>query len=227
MKKCENCGVILDDVMTECPLCRHNSNGKEEIKKPADLLEVTRRETIKYTWELSIIVCISGIAVSIALNLLFGKTISWSLYPATSILWTWITITILLYLRKRPLSAIILLMTNTLGMLLLFNAFDTKINWFIPVGMPVTVVLFLLMAIVFYLSSLARYKGFNVLAIIFLATNILCISIEVFLDLSLGGSVNIRWSAVVSAALVPISGVLMFLHYRLKKGRRLDSFFHI
>lgn len=226
INRCEKCGVILDDELTSCPLC--DGNGETDMAgKPGDVLEKNRRESLRYTWELLGIVCISGISVSIALNLLFGKGITWSLYPATSIIWVWVAISIYIYLRKRPFASLTLLLINTLGMLLLFNAFNTNINWFVPVGMPVTIVLFLLSGVVIYLTSVARYKGFNVLAMIFLALNILCIAIEVFINYNISGTIHIKWSAVVSAALVPISVVLMFLHYRLKKGRRLDSFFHV
>jgi hypothetical protein len=226
INRCKKCGVILDDDMTSCPLCDGNGEGNL-AGKPADILEKTRRESLRYTWELLGVVCISGISVSIALNLLLGGGITWSLYPATSIIWVWVAISIFIFLRKRPFVSILLLLTNTLGMLLLFNAFNTNINWFVPVGMPVTIVLFLLTGAVIYLTSLARHKGFNVLAMIFLALNILCIAIEVFINYNISGTIHIRWSAVVSAALVPISAVLMLLHYRLKKGRRLDSFFHL
>ena len=226
INRCKKCGVILDDGLTSCPLCDITGEG-DQAGKPADILEKTRRESVRYTWELLGIVCLSGISVSIALNLLFGKGITWSLYPATSTIWVWVAVSIYIYLRKRPFISLLLLLVNTLAMLLLFNAFNPEINWFVPVGMPVTIVLFFLAGGVIYLASVARHKGFNVLAMIFLAVNILCIAIEVFIDLNHTGEVLIRWSAVVSAALVPIAAVLMFLHYRLKKGRRLDSFFHI
>jgi hypothetical protein len=227
MNKCQNCGIILDEGLTDCPLCGSNSEQSNITVNPATILENARKKSLRHTWELLGVVCLSGISASIALNLLFGGKITWSLYPATSIAWVWIAITISIFIRKKPFMVLILIMMNTLGMLLLFNAMDTKVNWFVPVGMPVTIVLFILIGIVAYFSSIARYKGFNILALAILAVNILCLSIEVFLDLTLKGSVSIRWSAVVSAALVPIVAVLMFLHYRLKKGRRLDSFFHI
>ena len=227
LKKCDKCGVLLDESYDICPLCTPGENFEKAPSRPGEVLKAARSEAVKYAWELSGIVCISGIVITLLLNLLFAGTISWSLYPVTSISWVWISLTIIVFIRRWPFLMLIMLLAGTLGMLVLFNLFDTRINWFIPVAMPVTTVLFILAGLVVYISIKARYKGFNTLAICLIAVNILCISIEVFADLNQTGTVTIRWSAVVSAAILPITAVLMFLHYRLKRGRRLDSFFHV
>lgn len=227
LKKCDKCGVLLDERYEICPLCTPEENFGKPPGRPGDLLKAARAEAAKYAWELSGIVCVSGIVITLLLNLLFAGKISWSLYPVTSISWVWISLTITVFFRRWPFLMLIMLLAVTLGLLVLFNLFDTRINWFIPVAMPVTTVLFILAGLVVYVSDKARHKGFNVLAVSLIAVNILCVSIEVFADLNKSGDVTIRWSAVVSAAILPIAAVLMFLHYRLKRGRRLDSFFHV
>lgn len=227
MKKCEKCGVMLDDGVEICPLCTPDDNNETKSGKPGDVLKAARSEAARYAWELSGIVCFSGVVITLLLNLIFAGTISWSLYPVTAISWVWISLTIIAFVRRWPILMLILLLAGTLCMLVLFNLFDSRINWFVPVAMPVTTILFILTGLVVYLTGKARYKGFNILAISLIAVNILCISIELFADLNLSGRVTIRWSAVVSAAILPIAAVLMFLHYRLKRGRRLDSFFHV
>jgi hypothetical protein len=227
LKKCDKCGVLLDERYDICPLCTPGENYEKSSGRPGEVLKAARAEAAKYAWELSGVVCASGIVITLLLNLLFAGTISWSLYPVTSISWVWISLTIIVFIRRWPFLMLIMLLAGTLGMLVLFNLFDTRINWFIPVAMPVTTVLFILAGLVVYISIKARYKGFNILAVCLIAINILCVSIEVFADLNQTGDITIRWSAVVSAAILPIAAVLMFLHYRLKRGRRLDSFFHV
>jgi hypothetical protein len=54
-----------------------------------------------------------------------------------------------------------------------------------------------------------------------------CIVAEVFIDKYLSDVVDIRWSAIVAVSVLPIALVLLFVHYRMKKGKRLDSYFHV
>ncbi len=227
MKKCDRCGILLDEGLVSCPLC--DTGEKEEVSpsRPRQVLKVSRREAARYLWELSGIVCVTGIVIILLLNLLFTGGVNWSLYPVTSIAWIWLTLTIIMFMNRWPIAMLALLLANTLGMLVLFNLFSSTINWFVPVAMPVTTSLFILAGVVVWLSSIARYRGFNVLGLALVAVNILCIAIEVFADLHINGVVSIRWSAVVTAAIIPVASVLIFLHYRLRRGRRLDSFFHV
>ncbi|MFO7575304.1 MAG: hypothetical protein R6W67_09125 [Bacteroidales bacterium] len=227
MKKCDKCGVLLDEGFDSCPLCTPGETEEYTPSRPQELLKVSRKETARYMWELSGIVCASGVVIILLLNLLFAGGINWSLYPVTSISWIWLTLTIIMFMNRWPFGMLLLLLVNTLVMLILFNIFSSTINWFVPVAMPVTTVLFILAGIVVWISTVAKYKGFNVLALSLIAVNILCVTIEVFADLHINNVVSIRWSAVVSAGIIPVASVLMFLHYRLRRGRRLDSFFHV
>jgi hypothetical protein len=73
----------------------------------------------------------------------------------------------------------------------------------------------------------ARFKGFNILAIIFLSAAGFCILTEIILDKYMRGFVDIRWSLLAAVSILPIALVLFYVHYRMKKGNKLDSFFHI
>jgi divalent metal cation (Fe/Co/Zn/Cd) transporter len=70
-------------------------------------------------------------------------------------------------------------------------------------------------------------RGLNIIASIFIALSGFCIVTEMVLDKYFNGAVDIRWSLIVSVSILPVALVLFFYHYRLKKGNRLDSFFHI
>jgi hypothetical protein len=77
------------------------------------------------------------------------------------------------------------------------------------------------------LWRVAHLKGFNILAFAFVILSGFCIVSEVFIDKYLYDTVEIRWSAIVAVSILPIALVLLFVHYRMKKGKRLDSYFHI
>jgi hypothetical protein len=230
MKICRNCGVELDDNMDVCPLCNENEeiNTKDKtVIYPSDALSLARKDSRKYAWELSGIVTLSGIIISIMVDLVFGRGLNWSLYSVTSLLYVWSSITIFFFAVKKPFILLPGLLLETLGLLILIDMFDKPIRWFGPIALPITVTFFILIAIVIIIIKIARYKGFNILAVIMLALCLLCLVSEVFIDLAVYGRIEIKWSAIATAALLPVSIVLLFMHYRLKRGRRLDGFFHV
>jgi hypothetical protein len=230
MKICDNCGVELDDNMDVCPLCNDNDEVKitrKTVIYPSDALDLARRDSRKYAWELSGVVTLAGIIISIMVNLVFEKRLSWSLYSVTALLYVWSAITIFFFEVKHPFTLLPGLLLTTLGMLILIDMFDKPIRWFVPIALPITVTFFVLIAVVMSIIKIAKYKGFNILAVILIAFCLWCLTSELFIDLAAFKSINIRWSAIVTAAFLPVSMVLLFMHYRLKRGRRLDSFFHV
>jgi len=89
------------------------------------------------------------------------------------------------------------------------------------------VALFVAAVIIILLWKIAHFRGFNILAIAFLVLSGFCMISEVFIDKYVYARVDIRWSAIVAVSIFPISLVLLFVHYRMKKGKRLDSYFHV
>lgn len=230
MKICENCGVELDDNVNICPLCNDNeedNTGSKTIIYPSDALDMARKDSRKYAWELSGVVTFSGIIISLMVDLVFERGLSWSFYSVNALLYVWSVITIFYFAVRRPYILLPGLLIATLGMLFLIDLTDKSIVWFLPIAMPITVTFFALIVLVVTVSKTARYKGFNILAVIMLAICLFCLGTETFIDLAVKKGILIKWSAVVTAALLPASIVLLFMHYRLKRGRRLDSFFHV
>lgn len=230
MKICKNCGVELDDNIDVCPLCNEDDvtgTKKKSVIYPSDALDNARADSRKYAWELSGVVTISGIVISVMVDLVFEKGLSWSLYSVTTLLYVWSSITIFYFAVKRPFILLPGLLLETLGILILIDLLDRPIRWFLPIALPITIAFFVLVGIIVIIIKSVKYKGFNILADIMLALCMFCLTSETFIDLAVYGKIAIRWSAIVTAALLPLSMVLLFMHYRLKRGRRLDSFFHV
>jgi hypothetical protein len=230
MKICNNCGVELDDNMEVCPLCNENEEIRTKgrtVIYPSDALDLARKDSRKYAWELSGVVTLSGITISLMVDLFFERGLNWSLYSVTALLYVWSAITIFFFAVKKSFILLPGLLLATLGTLILLDMFDKPIRWFVPIALPITLTFFVLIAVVMAIVKIARYKGFNILAVIMLALCLLCLTSELFIDLAAYGSIDIKWSAIATAAFLPVSMVLLFMHYRLKRGRRLDSFFHV
>ena len=224
----------MEEDVSSCPLCGFPV-GKENITEimdksehyPSDIILLHKKETRRHIWELSGIITFSGIVVCTIVDLVIHKNLSWSLYADTSILASWICLTLILLAFRKYFLIVPGLLVSMLTMLFLFNLFSSPVNWFYGIALPVTIALFIAVIIISLLWKVAHFRGFNILAIAFLVLSGFCIISEVFIDKYVSGKVDIRWSAIVAVSILPIALVLLFVHYRMKKGKRLDSYFHV
>ena len=233
-KICPNCGVVLDRGIEICPLCFNDpakgpGKAKEGISPnyPSEILKMNARERAKYNWELSGLIAASGILVSLIVDLVLGKGLSWSLYSVTVITGIWVYITLFVFWLRRPWLLVTGLTLTTLAIQVVIDLLVLPVHWFVILSIPFTISFFILLSLVVILSRRARYKGFNILALAFIGLSIQCFVFEVFTDLYLDGVVSIDWSAITASAIIPFSAILMFIHYRLKRGLNLKSYFHV
>jgi hypothetical protein len=234
MSYCTNCGVELDNDIISCPLCGFTI-GQETVKEknetseyyPSDIILLHKKETRRHIWELSGIISFSGIVVCTIVDFVIHKSLTWSLYADTSILTSWICLTLILLAFRKYFIIFPGLLFSILAMLFMFDLFSPPVNWFPGLGLPITMALFIAVIIITLLWKVAHFRGFNILAIAFLVLSGFCIVSEVFIDNFTTGRVDIRWSAIVAVSIFPIALILLFVHYRMKKGKRLDSYFHV
>ncbi len=231
---CTNCGVELDEGLTTCPLCGFtignvtgNEKREESVHYPSDIISLHKKEKKRYLLELTAIISFSAIAVCSIVDLEISRKMSWSLYADSSVLAAWICVTLILLAYKRYYIVVPGLLITVLLMLFSFDLFNGPADWFFKIGLPITVAAFLFISITLILWHVARFRGFNVLAFAFILLSGFCVVTEVFIDKYLYNTVTIRWSAIVAVSILPIALVLLFIHYRMKKGKRLDSYFHV
>jgi hypothetical protein len=234
MSYCTNCGVELDKGIMSCPLCGFSLGTAENTETadkseyyPSDIILLYKKETRKHIWELSGIISFSGIAVCTIVDLVIHKSLSWSLYADTSIMGSWICLTLILLAFRKYFLIVPGMLLTVLMMQFLFNLFSPPVSWFFGIGLPVTIAFFICASLIILLWKVAHFKGFNILAIAFIVLSGFCIVSEVFIDKFIQNKVDIHWSAIVGVSVLPLALVLLFVHYRMKKGKRLDSYFHV
>ena len=232
MTICFNCGVELDDGLKICPLCGKDSENKSEqeqisVNYHPDVIQLDKKENRRYLWELSGIIAFSGITVCTLLDLLTGKGLDWSLFSDVSIIAAWVILTLYLFLYKRTVAIIILQMLAILIALFFIDLLATGREWFFQVGLPVTVAGFIAAGIVIVLYRAANLKGLNIIASALIALSGYCIITEIAFDKYRNSFVDLQWSLIVAVSVLPVALLFFFFHYRLKKGNRLDSYFHI
>jgi hypothetical protein len=234
MNYCINCGVELDEGLSSCPLCGFNIGNEEyaePIKKPeffpSDIILLHKKETRIHLWELSAIISFSGIIVCSIVDLVIMKKFTWSQYADTSIVASWLILSLSLLAFRKYYIILPGFLITILTMLFLFDLFSPPVDWFFGLGLPVTATLFISSSFVLILWKFAHFKGFNILAFAFFILSGFCVITEMFIDKYLFKAVDIRWSAIVAVSILPIALILLFVHYRMRKGNRLDSYFHV
>ncbi len=229
---CVNCGVGLDDGIKICPLCGKDpenkiEQGPDSDNYPSGIIQLQKKENRRYLWELSGLLAFSGIAVCTILDLLTGKGLNWSLFSDISITAAWVILTLYLFAYKRTLAFVILQMLAILTALYFIDLITPGRDWFFPVGLPLTIAAFIAAGTVIVLYRVVHLKGLNIIASAFIALSGFCIIAEIVFDKYKNGFLDLQWSLIVAVSVLPVALLFFFFHYRLKKGNRLDSFFHI
>jgi hypothetical protein len=232
MTFCINCGVELDDGTEICPLCGQDPlTGSKKADTlfhyPSDIIQLHRKEIRMSLWELSAIIAFSSIAVCTIVDLIITKGLYWSLFADMAIITAWITLTLFLHAYKRTWVIFAGLLLTALSALFVFDYLVHGIKWFFTLGAPLTLAFFISAMIVYILSKAANLKGLNIIAAAIVILAGFCILSEMIIDNHMYGSVHLRWSVIAAISAFPVSILLFYYHYRLKKGKRLNSFFHI
>ncbi|HUW94037.1 MAG TPA: DUF6320 domain-containing protein [Bacteroidales bacterium] len=223
---CKNCGVDLGEGNDSCPLCEGMENNKRVVS-PADVLNISKMQNARQLYELTMLLLSCGIIITIAIDAVFGKGMNWSLFTTTCIGYVMAGITILYFWHRRPYPLIVSGMISTLILLFLIDNMTGHSGWFRTVAGPLAFSLFILSGLVVYLNSLSIYKGLNLIALILIALAIFIIITEYLIDRFNSGLFKPQWSIVTAVSLSIIALILIFVHYRLKRGRSLGRLFHV
>ncbi len=232
MSICVHCGVELDPGLKVCPLCGKNPNtGVEETadhtNHSSEILKIHKKENKETIWELSGILAFSGVAICLIVDLLTGRGIQWAHFTSVNILMVWVILTLLLLCRNRPFLLLAGVMAAILAMLLSVDLFTGGVSWFLPVGLPITAAAFLAPVILILLFRFTPMKGLNLIGAGMILIAGFCIVTEIILDLFITGTAGLQWSLITAISIFPVVMILFFYHYRLKRGRRLDTIFHV
>jgi len=232
MPYCKNCGVELEETMDICPLCKLSTHKKEIIESQPDTeksieqiqYENKRKQII---WELLSLTFISGIIITLIINLVHSRALTWSLFSISSIALVWILVTLFFFLIKHPFYLTLLLLISLSGYLIIIDLLTKPLNWSLIYGLPISISLIVIFSMVVIAIKIAKQKGFNVLAIVLFGLSIYSICIELSLNHPRDISPLLSWSIIVVASILPICIILVFFHYRMKKGTDLKKYFHI
>jgi hypothetical protein len=181
----------------------------------------------RFTWEVVSLILLCGAITTLLVNFIINKSITWSEYPVGICCIVFSYISLFAFSgQSRVIKMIFGLILSSICIVVL-DAITTGIQWSIVLGIPLLVISNVVIAGLIFAFHKARYKGINLIAYIFLGAAFLCLSIEGLLSLYQQHTLHFNWSIIVVACVLPIVIVLLFAHFRLKRGRSLEKTFHI
>ena len=164
--------------------------------------------------------------ITLAVDIVLTRKISWSVYPLIGLIGSWLLTIVPI---TRPARSFLIIWSETVVLWAVFIALALFTDISIQVlhlSLPIIFTGALISQIVVSLSKKASRKGGNIAGFILLGVGAFCVFTDVLLSETLKGAFGMSWSLIVLAALLPVSGMLLYLHYR-KKRSRLAKFFHI
>ena len=241
MVQCPNCGVEAEENANFCSLCGEPllentadnaafiKSGKlrREEKLLSDYQQLTGFQKRKIFWQISGLILISGIIITLLIDFIGNRSITWSKYPATISLVLFVNFTLNTFLRKKITLMVVLSFLSVTGLFILFDVFAGDTGWKIKLGIPIIMAAYLTVFVLIFLVRKAKQKGLNVIAYSMIAAGLLCIYTEGMISVYFRNSVYFGWSLIVMVSVALIAMLLLFIHYRLKKATDLKRFFHI
>lgn len=232
---CKNCGVELDAEMESCPLCGQPVSGASDKSNKSlaygqQSLQHARRMTApqkKITWEIISLILLSAVVATFIVNFIINKKITWSEYPAAISFVIFSYISLFAFWRQRTLIQMLAGFLLSSASIIVIDIATGGISWALYLGLPMLLALNIVIAALITIIQSSKFKGINLLAWAFLGAAILCICIEGILSYYETESLRLNWSIITGGCIIPVVLVLIFVHFRLKKGRNLERTFHV
>jgi hypothetical protein len=221
--KCPLCGLELagEPVETEQVNMQIMPEFADEIRP------LNAKQRKRLVWEISSLMFLSALVVVLFVDFIGNRRITWSVYPIIATGSAWILASLISFFHKRPLVLFLGTYVDTLAFLLLIDIASRRLPWFLQLGLPIASCFFLLMGILFLIIPRMRRRGLNIPGFILFGIGLFIVGIEATLDWYLYHAIFLSWSALVLVSVSPVAGILLFVHYRLRKYVDLKRFFHL
>lgn len=231
MTICKTCLVELDDHMSCCPLCGTPVGdaatiplqNTDETGIPAD---EEKRLLHRILWQVTAILLLSGIVATLVIDLSRNGAVTWSVYPLSICMIVLSYASLLAFWRTRLIFQILAGWVLSTLLLLTLSHFFPVATWTRHVGISILFAVNLIAIILLGIFSTAKRKSLNLIAVLLVAISALCIAIEGILARYFEGKIELAWSIIVAACLLPVTAALIFMHYRTRKSSILQKFLH-
>ncbi|MGF7137729.1 DUF6320 domain-containing protein [Roseimarinus sediminis] len=236
---CRNCGVETEDNANFCALCGAPLSDRERTLSNDSTFHISEKKGLtaynkltglqkrKIFWEIAGMIILSAILISLTINLVGDRALSWSKYVITVGLVLFIDITLISFWHKRLLLVLLLSFLTAAGFIFLLDLYSGNTGWGIHYGIPLLLSAYLIILFFVLLLRKARNKGLNVIAYALVGIGLMCLAIDGVIFLQKGEYEYAGWSLTVLVSTLLLSSLLLYVHHRLKRVTDLKRFFHI
>lgn len=224
---CPLCGKHISDETTELKDYIQFQKTRQDERLLSDFKELTPIQRQRLFWQLSALILISGMIVTFIIDLIINKNISWSKYSMSTCLALFLIITFIVFLKRKLLVALIGSFITTSVLMVLFDTFNKNIGWGTKLGIPLVFSFYLVVFVLISLVRRSKQRGINLIAYFLIASGILSLCVEGIISLQIKNSLDFQWSVIALVSVLSVSAILLFIHYRLRRGTDLKRFFHI
>lgn len=218
MSYCVNCGVELHATAKECPLCnvpvinpKDLSNGKGERPFPDEKGQV---ETVKRK-DLGLLLTMVVLATAVTcglLNVFVFNTNAWSLAVIGMCVLLWVIFEpIFIYTKQNIYVSILFDGIATIIYLFMLAFMVNNDNWFWKLGVPIIILVTVVIELFTFCVRKLPKSILTVSLYLFTAVGIVCVALEILIDLYTRGSIMLMWSAVVLTVCVIIDIAIITL----------------
>ncbi|GEO07158.1 hypothetical protein AAE02nite_48220 [Adhaeribacter aerolatus] len=233
---CDHCGVELEAEMLVCPLCNNPVSSSLEKQEGEVIISTIslpyggkkmNQPQKKITWEVVSIVLFCAIIATSTINFIINKSITWAEYPIAICLIIFAYISVFAFLAQKTIVQLLVSFLVAAAALFLLDLLTNGLNWAPALAIPLLLATNLILIGLLVVFRSSREKGVNLIGYSFLGAALLCICIEAIWRFYLNQPFRLWWSVIVSLSVLPVSLVLLLMHYRYKRGRDLGKTFHI
>lgn len=224
MSYCVHCGVELESSLTSCPLCHTPVINPNELRQAVSSSTYPHQkgqvETVKrHDLGILLSIVLSATAVGCALlNLLVFKESLWSLAIIGICIILFVLMVPAFIYTRLPIYLSILFDGISVGVYLYMLTYLTASSaWLWELAIPILILVTVLVEIFVFLIRILPTSTIATALYFFAEVGILCIGIELFIDLFLAKSPALSWSAIV----LTICGIIVIALATLLSVRRL------
>ena len=236
MPFCSRCGVEVDSAVEKCPLCEApiqkiplegGSPWPSEEAPPPSLPPMSSDERKALSRTITTLGFLIPASIVLTVDWFVTRSLSWSFYVLASLGAAWLWALIPLIFNRKPFILISSIAIVSVAALVVLAWLAGDVSWVLPIGIPIVASAGLLSAGVTSLARSSGRIGGNLAGWILLALAILSMATDILVSSWLTGLWRPGWSIIVASTLVPISVLLLYLHYRPSHQSRLRRYFHV
>lgn len=164
----------------------------------------------------------------LSLDLYSGSFPEWSQYPALALLLLWVYVAIpFLFTWKRIYLIVSIWFLGTAGFLFAMDKLTGGKDWFLPLGLPILVLVGVALIIIMMTAKKAKDKPLLTIGVSLITVSGLVIAIDAVTNMFVKGKLLIAWSSILAAVLIPTAIFLFIVNGSPDLKAYLTKKFHI